>query len=300
MSDERRRLSTLYGGGTPPRSPGRDDARSGRPPPDTPQRSSRPARRRARQAATQGEASQQPEAHGAAERLIQATLPSSSEEASSPRGAFMAASMLGPVAAAAAGALAHALTGGPASPRKGVRHEAGVDVVAAAADDPPRRVSRVTVATIRVGPSTREQSLAALRAFVEVMQVRVLLASWACPLLTPSHAHFPAGCGGSPGRAHRRGWPGQRRAGRGGADGGWGPGPALPAVLMHLTAVTAHEQPHPVRALCAQMPHPHMSDLTHAVASMPSCVAPSCSRAGNAPAWLHRWPCTRCSASCCG
>ena len=81
----------------------------------------------------------------------------------------MAASMLGPVAAAAAGALAHALTGGPASPRKGERHKAVG--VAAAADNPPRRVSRVTVATIRVGTSTREQALAALRAFVEAMQV---------------------------------------------------------------------------------------------------------------------------------
>ena len=263
MSDERRRLSTLYGGGTPPRSPGRDYARGGRPPPDTPQRSSRPARRRARQAATQGDASQQPEAHGAAERLIQATLPSSSEEASSPRGAFMAASMLGPVAAAAAGALAHALTGGPASPRKGERHEAVG--VAADAEDPPRRVSRVTVATIRVGPSTREQALAALRVFVEAMQVCVPCRLLGMPSLTPSHAHFPAGCGGPPGRAHRRGWPRQRRAGRGGADGGASCAcrcrPALPAVFVPLPPVTAHQQPHSVRALSAQLPcaqpHPH-------------------------------------------
>ena len=112
-------------------------------------------------------------------------MPSSSEEASSPRGALMAASMLGPVAAAAAGALAHALAGGPASPRKGGQHTEVA--LAAAAGEPPRRMSRVTVATIRVDPSTREPALAALRAFVDAMQVCVSRAAFTdVPFASPS------------------------------------------------------------------------------------------------------------------
>jgi hypothetical protein len=162
--DSPRRFATLYGGGSPPTSPGRspnngdsspksDILTTPRQPPPTPQK--RPSARR-RIAYSSSDA---------------ATPQEMSAELTSPRGALLAATLLGPVAMAAAGGLAHALTGHSSPPGKGGMHRnAAGPASMATAQEAPCSVSRLKVITVSVGTTTRE--LAALTDFVERQQVR--------------------------------------------------------------------------------------------------------------------------------
>jgi hypothetical protein len=164
MADDSRRFATLYGGGSPPTSPGRSPNNGDsspksesllttpRQPPPTPQK--RPSARRR-----------------IAYSSSDATPQEMSAEPTSPRGALLAATLLGPVAMAAAGGLAHALTGHSSPPGKGGMHRnAAGPASMATAQEAPCSVSRLKVITVCVGTTTRE--LAALTDFVERQQVR--------------------------------------------------------------------------------------------------------------------------------
>ena len=107
-------------------------------------------------------------------RMLGLALPSSSPEASSPRGALMAASLIAPAVLAAGSALRHVLHHGPPT------HAPNVELLRGRRAAPgdarrrsmtPPRVSRLTLLTLHVGTATHERT-PALHALVEEHQAR--------------------------------------------------------------------------------------------------------------------------------
>ena len=104
-------------------------------------------------------------------RMLGLALPSSSPEASSPRGALMAASLLAPAVLAAGSALHHVLHHGPPTHAPNVELLRGRRATPADARRTPPRVSRLTLLTLHVGTATHERT-PALHALVEEHQAR--------------------------------------------------------------------------------------------------------------------------------